>query len=309
MLTLILAAVVAVALFTGTFLAFDVISGLVIGLLGGVGVGVLLLRRTRKPIEAAMKEVEAHMKNQRFEKAIATLEAMKPTARWQPGLASSLDAQIGMVRYAHMREFEAARPHLEKAHAKVWQAWAMLGAAHFKKERWDQMRAVFEKAVKRNKKEAMLWLTYGYCEWRRGAEGSRPGGADPRPEGMPQRRAPEEPAGRPPERQEGEDARPRPGVAGPAPGTHHPAPASRPARGSCPPPSASASGIAGGNRGASAPTTSVRALLAGNRGASARLPPSGPCLQAYARSYSQAPRTLPRSRSAHAAAIPGSPTR
>lgn len=168
MLTLILAAVVAVALFTATFLAFDVISGLVIGLVGGVGVAVLLLRRTRKPIEAAMKEVEAHMKNQRFEKALAALEAMKPTARWQPGLQSSLEAQMGMVRYAHMREFEAARPHLEKSHAKVWQAWAMLGAAHFKKERWDEMRAVFEKAVKRNKKEAMLWLTYGYCEWRRG---------------------------------------------------------------------------------------------------------------------------------------------
>jgi tetratricopeptide (TPR) repeat protein len=168
MLTLILAAVVAVALFTGAFLAFDVISGVVIALVGGVAVGILLLRRTRKPIEAAMKEVEAHMKNQRFEKAVATLEGMKPVARWQPGLQSSLEAQIGMVRYAHMREFEAARANLEKAHAKVWQAWAMLGAAHFKKERWDEMRAVFEKAVKRNKKEGMLWLTYGYCEWRRG---------------------------------------------------------------------------------------------------------------------------------------------
>src|SRR5688572_4413233 len=130
MFTLILAAGVAVALFTATFLAFDVISGVAVGLLAGVAVGVLLLRRSRKPIEAAMKEVEAHMKNQRFEKAVAALQAMKPTARWQPGLAGSLEAQIGMVRYAHMREFEAARPHLEKAHAKVWQAWAMLGAAH-----------------------------------------------------------------------------------------------------------------------------------------------------------------------------------
>ena len=170
MLTLILAALTAVVLFTGTFLAFDVISGVVVGLLGGVAVGVLLLRRTRKPIEAGMKEVEAHMKNQRFEKALAALEAMRATARWQPGLQGSVEAQIGMVRYAHMREFEAARPHLEKSHPKVWQAWAMLGAAHFKKERWDEMRAAFEKAVKRNKKEAMLWLTYAYCEWKRGAK-------------------------------------------------------------------------------------------------------------------------------------------
>ena len=69
---------------------------------------------------------------------------MKPTARWQPGLAGSLEAQIGMVRYAHMREFEAARYYLEKSHAKVWQACSTPGAAHFKKERWDEMRAVFK---------------------------------------------------------------------------------------------------------------------------------------------------------------------
>jgi tetratricopeptide (TPR) repeat protein len=168
MLTIVLSAAIAAALFVAGFLAFDVISAVVLGVLGGVAAVVLLLRRGRKPIEAAMKEVEAHMKNQRFEKAIASLESMRPMARWQPGLGGSLDAQVGMIRYAHMREFEAARPHLEKSHAKVWQAWAMLGAAHFKKERWDDMRAVFEKAVKRNKKEAMLWLTYGYCEWKRG---------------------------------------------------------------------------------------------------------------------------------------------
>jgi tetratricopeptide (TPR) repeat protein len=168
MFTIVLSAAIAAALFIAGFLAFDVISAVVLGVLGGVAAAVLLLRRGRKPIEAAMKEVEAQMKNQRFEKAIASLESMRPLARWQPGLGGSLDAQVGMIRYAHMREFEAARPHLEKSHAKVWQAWAMLGAAHFKKERWDEMRAVFEKAVKRNKKEAMLWLTYGYCEWKHG---------------------------------------------------------------------------------------------------------------------------------------------
>ena len=172
MFTLVLSAVIAGALFIAGYIAFDVLSAIVLGVLGGVAALVLLLRRGRKPIEANMKEIETHMKGQRFDKAIAALESMRPLARWQPGLGGSLEAQIGMIRYAHMREFENARPHLEKSHAKVWQAWAMLGAAHFKKERWDEMRAVFEKAVKSNKKEAMLWLTYGYCEWKRGARDS-----------------------------------------------------------------------------------------------------------------------------------------
>jgi tetratricopeptide (TPR) repeat protein len=169
MLTIIISAVLAVGLFVGGLLAFDVISAVVAGLLGGVGAFILLLRRGRKGIEGGMKEIEAHMKNQRFEKALSSLEALRPLARWQPGLQGSLEAQIGMIRYAHMREFEGARPHLERAHRKVWQAWAMLGAAHFKKERWDDMRAVFERAVRANKKEALLWLIYAYCDWRRGA--------------------------------------------------------------------------------------------------------------------------------------------
>jgi tetratricopeptide (TPR) repeat protein len=169
MLTIIISAATAVVLFVGGFIAFDWISALVLALLGAVASFILLLRRGRKPIEAGMKEIEAHMKNQRFEKALGALEALRPLARWQPGLAGSLEAQIGMVRYAHMREFENARPHLERSHRKVWQAWAMLGAAHFKKERWDDMRKTFERALGPNKKEAMLWLVYAYCEWRRGA--------------------------------------------------------------------------------------------------------------------------------------------
>jgi tetratricopeptide (TPR) repeat protein len=169
MLTLILSSLLALVLFTVGVVAFDVISGLALGLVPGIVLAVLLLRRGRKPVEAAMKEIEGHMKNQRFEKAIGALESMRPLARWQPGLGGSIDAQIGMVRYAHMRDFEGARPHLERSHRKVWQAHAMLGAAHFKKERYDEMRAAFERGVSRNKKEAMLWLVYAYCEWKRGA--------------------------------------------------------------------------------------------------------------------------------------------
>lgn len=169
MFTIVLSVVTALTLFGAGTALFDVISGLVIGVIGGIVTFILLLRRGRKRIEAAMKEVEGHMKGQRFDKAIAALESLRPYARWQPGLGGSIDAQIGMVKYAHLREFEEARPYLERAHRKVWQAHAMLGAAHVKKERWDEMTATFEKAVKSNKKEAMLWLIFGYCEWKHGA--------------------------------------------------------------------------------------------------------------------------------------------
>ena len=169
MFSIIAAAAIATALFLAGFFTFDVLSGVVIGVLAGIASLVLLLRRGRKPLEAGMKECEAQMKGQRFDKALASLESLRPLARWQPGLGASIDAQIGMIRYAHMREFEDARPFLERAHGKIWQAQAMLGASHFKKDRFVEMKAAFEKAVKKNKKESMLWLIYGYCEWKRGS--------------------------------------------------------------------------------------------------------------------------------------------
>ena len=169
MFSVIAALVAAGVLFLAGFFTFDVLSGAVIGVLGGIGALILLLRRGRKPLEAAMKETENHMKGQRFDRALATLEGLRQQARWQPGLGASIDAQIGMIKYAHLREFEEARPYLEKAHGKIWQAQAMLAAAHFKKERHAEMKAVFEKAVKKNKKEGLLWLIYGYCEWKRGS--------------------------------------------------------------------------------------------------------------------------------------------
>jgi tetratricopeptide (TPR) repeat protein len=167
MLSIVLSAVIAVGVFGATFAAFDWVSGLILGVIAGLVSFVLLLRRGRKRIDAVMKDVESHMKGQRIDKAIEVLQTLRPHARWQPGLGASIDGQIGMVTYAHQREFEAARPYLEKAHPRLWQAHAMLAAAHFKKERFDEMERVFERAVKRNKGESLLWQTYAWCQWKR----------------------------------------------------------------------------------------------------------------------------------------------
>jgi tetratricopeptide (TPR) repeat protein len=167
MFSILVSLAVTAALFVATKLRFDWLSGALVGVLSGGVTFFLLLRRSRKQLEARMGEIEGHVKAQRTDKAIACMEACKPLGRWQPGLVASLEGQIGMLRYAHQRDFEGARPHLERAHPRLWQAWAMLAVAHFKKDRFDEMHAVFEKAVKRNKSDGMLWLAYAYCEWKR----------------------------------------------------------------------------------------------------------------------------------------------
>jgi tetratricopeptide (TPR) repeat protein len=168
MYSLVLALAVAAGVFAAGFTLFDVLSGALLGLLFGGVTYFVLARRGRQRVEATIKEVEAQLKAQRIDKAIAHLESLRPLARWQPLLGSSIDGQIGMLKYAHQREFEAARPYLEKAHPRLWQAWAMLGAAHFKKERFAEMEKAFERAIQRNKKEGLLYSAYAFCEWKRG---------------------------------------------------------------------------------------------------------------------------------------------
>jgi tetratricopeptide (TPR) repeat protein len=168
MLSILIACLVAVGVLVTGLALFDAISGFILGPILGAVALVLLLRRGRRKVEAGIKDVEGHVKGQRFDKAIASPEALKPLGRWQPGLGGSLDAQIGMLKYAHQRDFEGSRPHLESAHPKIWQALAMLAASHFKKERFEEMRQVFERAVKKNKDASLLWLAYAWCEWKRG---------------------------------------------------------------------------------------------------------------------------------------------
>lgn len=168
MLSAVVAVVVALALFGVGAAAFDLTSGIVIGLVAAISLYIFIVRRVGKKSEKAMGEVEGHLKGQRWEMAIKSLEGVRPLARWQPLLGNAIDAQIGMIKYAYMRDFDGARPHLEKAGPRLWQAGAMLAATHFKKKQYDDMERVFEGVAKKNKKQGMLWAVYSWCEWKRG---------------------------------------------------------------------------------------------------------------------------------------------
>lgn len=168
MLTFVIALVLGAAAFTAGFALFDPWSGAFLGLAGLIVPMVLIGRKVLKRLETKNKEAEAHIGAQRFDKAIAVFESLRPLGLWFPRLASSMDGQIGVLKYAALRDFEGARPYLEKAPAKLWMARAMLAAGYFKKQKYDEMEAAFESAVKANKKQGLLWATYAYCQFKRG---------------------------------------------------------------------------------------------------------------------------------------------
>ncbi|MDF1565160.1 MAG: hypothetical protein P1V51_19140 [Deltaproteobacteria bacterium] len=129
---------------------------------------LLLARRTNKQLEALMPEVQKALAARKPEEAIRLLKSARELGRWQFLVAPVLDAQIGMIHYTYQQNFEAARPFLEQAYVKQWQAKLMLAALHFQKKRWEEMTAAFEEATKHNKKAGLTWAAWAWCEARRG---------------------------------------------------------------------------------------------------------------------------------------------
>lgn len=121
----------------------------------------------RQQLNRRMPAIEQAVQGQRVEQALKLLEELRPLARWQPGLNAVVDGQIGVITYATKMDFDRAQPYLEKAVVKNWHARAMLAALHFKARRFDDAARVFEEAVRFNKKEAMLWAAYAWCESKR----------------------------------------------------------------------------------------------------------------------------------------------
>lgn len=175
MLSVVSAILAATAAFVAGWMKFGLGSGILLAVMVGPALLILLMRRARKPVEAARVELEKHMGARRFERAIEKLDEMRRVARWQPLLGSQIDEQIGAIRYAALDDPAGARPYLERARYKGVESWAMLGASLCRKGQVEEMNKVFEKAIRRRSKEAFLWATYAWC---RLSKGDRPGALD-----------------------------------------------------------------------------------------------------------------------------------
>lgn len=168
----VLSIVIALLFGAGGFMAgrhfFGIGSGVLLGILGFVIAAIALARFVGKRFAAARVEVEGHIRAQRVQKAIAGLEALRPLGLWHPILGWSLDEQIGILRYAGLREVEESQPYLERARFKSGQAWAMLAAGHFRRGRHDEAERVFQQAMNRQPKERLVWAAYVWCSLKRG---------------------------------------------------------------------------------------------------------------------------------------------
>ena len=161
-------------LFGGEGLRF--VYGIVPGIIATVAVFFLGMRRVQRELQALSARVQEtlaagagnrHAQNQELAKkkmreAIRILEGGLRLGPWAPFVGSQLRGQIGQLYYL-MQENKRAVPFLQAAFFRDWVAQGMRGAILFKEKNYDEMKRVFEKAVKSNKKESLLWNLYAWC--------------------------------------------------------------------------------------------------------------------------------------------------
>ena len=135
--------------------------GIAPALLVGLPLYFVLMRRTGKQVEAIMATAVSQLQTGRVKEAKATIESARPLGRWQFLIEAQIDGQLGTLEYMQ-RNWKAARPLLEKAWARNWQAMAMLAVLDHKDKKLDAGLARMEKAELLAKKEPLFWGIQAY---------------------------------------------------------------------------------------------------------------------------------------------------
>jgi len=138
-------------------------SSLICAVITMLSVLALLIRFVMKKVMAAMDAAGKDLQAQRIEKAIRDLKAIEQQySKWQMFVSGQINSQIGMIYYMK-RDFGNAFTYLQDAFFKNWGAMAMLAICYMKRQKKDKMIATFNKAVKWNSKEPLLWGVFAYC--------------------------------------------------------------------------------------------------------------------------------------------------
>ena len=122
----------------------------------------LLSKRIMARVTAIMESAGKTLQSGKFDVAIKTMEGALKYAPWMLMIESQVRAQIGTIQYLK-KDFNAAFPNLQKTVASNWIAIGMLGVIYMRRKEIDKMIKAFEKGVKSNDKEPLLWNLYAYC--------------------------------------------------------------------------------------------------------------------------------------------------
>ncbi len=144
---------------------FRPLYGILPGLIVLGGTYFYLARKAMKDLEAYFLKAQEELKGQHIDRAVSILKEAYPLGKKQFLVSAQIDGQIGTILYMS-RRFDESEAYLKRSFSRNWVPRAMLGALYYKRKKIDEMRPVFEEAVKHSKKQALLWNLYAYCLWK-----------------------------------------------------------------------------------------------------------------------------------------------
>jgi predicted Zn-dependent protease len=122
----------------------------------------LIARYVMKKVMAIMEAANRDLQGQRIDKAVRELQTGFKYGKWQFYVTGQINSQIGVIYYVK-RDFSNAFPFLEKSFARNWVAMGMLAITYMKRNKKERMLETFEKAVRWNAKESLIWSLYAFC--------------------------------------------------------------------------------------------------------------------------------------------------
>lgn len=125
---------------------------------------ILFAKSTFRKFERVMGEAAQMLQSMppKVEQAITVMQKAYALARFQFGIRSQVDTQIG-VAYFLKQEFSRAQPYLSRSLLYGhWMGGAMLGVIQYKKRDYDGMRKTFGVITRRAKKQSLVWSLYAY---------------------------------------------------------------------------------------------------------------------------------------------------
>lgn len=152
---------------------------------------VVLARRTFKQLEQVLSGSAQWLQTRppKIGAALSTMRSAYPLARWQFGVRSQIDAQLGMLMFL-TQDFAAAKPLLSRAYLlSPWRLQAMLAVIQYKHKDAAAMRKTMAVVTRKAKKQGLAWNLYAYMLCQIGdpegavrvlAEGAKHAGHDPR---------------------------------------------------------------------------------------------------------------------------------
>lgn len=162
MINLILSLVAGLVVFLIFQGFFSWYAALLPGILALLATYIVLAQRTMKVVAALSDRAQKEMQAQKFDRAADTFRSGLALSKRQFLVGPLMHANLGMLLYVQ-KEFEKARPHLEKGYPRNYVSRAMLACYHFKKQAWEPMKKEFETAVKYGKKDGLIWSLYAYA--------------------------------------------------------------------------------------------------------------------------------------------------